>query len=160
MFGTTDTASRAFNDGADWVGVLFGIYNGVAAIYAFALPAIAERLGRSNTHILGLLAGAAGFALFLVIRDPDWLILSMVLIGIAWASILTMPYAILSSALPQAKLGVFMGLFNIFIVLPQLLVSAVMGNVMKLAFPGEPIWLMGIASAMLVAAAFAMRSVR
>ena len=160
MYGTTDTGSQAFNDGADWVGVLFGIYNGVAAIYAFALPAIAAKLGRSNTHILGLLAGAAGFALFLVIRDPQWLVVSMVLIGIAWASILTMPYAILSSALPQAKLGVFMGLFNIFIVLPQLLVSAVMGNVMKLAFPGEPIWLMGIASAMLVAAAFAMRSVR
>jgi maltose/moltooligosaccharide transporter len=160
MFGTTDTASRAFNDGADWVGVLFGIYNGVAALYAFALPAIAARLGNSNTHILGLLAGATGFALFMVIKDPDWLVVSMVLIGIAWASILTMPYAILSSALPQAKLGVFMGLFNIFIVLPQLLVSAVMGNVMKLAFPGEPIWLMGIASAMLVAAAFAMRSVR
>jgi maltose/moltooligosaccharide transporter len=160
MYGTTDTASRAFNDGADWVGVLFGIYNGVAALYAFALPAIAARLGRSNTHILGLLAGASGFALFLVIRDPQWLVLSMVLIGIAWASILTMPYAILSSILPQSKLGVFMGLFNIFIVLPQLLVSAVMGNVMKLVFPGEPIWLMGIASAMLVAAAFAMRSVR
>jgi maltose/moltooligosaccharide transporter len=160
MYGSTDTTSRAFNDGADWVGVLFGIYNGVAALYAFALPAIAARLGRSNTHILGLLAGATGFALFLVIRDPMWLIASMVLIGIAWASILTMPYAILSSVLPQSKLGVYMGLFNIFIVLPQLLVSAVMGNVMKLGFPGEPIWLMGIASAMLVAAAFAMRTVR
>ncbi|WP_374385468.1 MFS transporter [Sandaracinobacter sp.] len=160
MFGATDTASRAYNDGADWVGVLFGIYNGVAAIYAFALPGIAARIGRVNTHILGLLAGAIGFGLFLVVRDPDWLILSMILVGIAWASILTMPYAILSSALPQSKLGVFMGLFNIFIVLPQLLVSAVMGSIMHIAFPGEPIWLMGIASAVLLLAAWAMRSVR
>ncbi|MGL6044055.1 MAG: MFS transporter [Sandaracinobacteroides sp.] len=159
MFGSTDTASKAYNDGADWVGVLLGVYNGVAALYAFALPALAQRIGRRNTHILGLLAGAAGFALFLVIRDPQWLLAPMVLVGIAWASILTMPYAILSSALPQAKLGVYMGLFNIFIVLPQLLVSAVMGNVMKLAFPGEPIWLMAAASAVLVAAAVAMRSV-
>lgn len=160
MFGTTDTASRAYNDGADWVGVLFAVYNGVAALYAFAIPAISARIGRSNAHVAGLLAGALGFALFLVIRDPDWLVLPMALVGVAWASILTLPYAILSSALPQAKLGVFMGLFNIFIVLPQLLVSSVMGSVMKLGFPGEPIWLMAIAAAMLVGAALAMRKVR
>jgi maltose/moltooligosaccharide transporter len=160
MFGSTDTASKAYNDGADWVGVLFAVYNGAAALTAFALPAVAQRIGRSNTHIVGLLAGALGYALFLVIRDPQWLMLPMLLVGVAWASILTMPYAILSSALPQAKLGVFMGLFNIFIVLPQLLVSAVMGNLMHLAFPGEPIWLMAIASGVLVIAALAMRGVR
>ncbi|TPE61244.1 SLC45 family MFS transporter [Sandaracinobacter neustonicus] len=157
MFGATDTASRSYNDGADWVGVLFGIYNGVAAIYAFALPSLAARIGRVRTHVLGLLAGAFGFGLFLLIRDPLWLILPMILIGIAWASILTMPYAILSSALPQAKLGVFMGLFNMFIVLPQLLVSSAMGSIMGLAFPNEPIWLMGIASLVLLIAAAAMR---
>jgi maltose/moltooligosaccharide transporter len=159
MFGATDTASRAYNDGADWVGVMFAVYNGVAALVAFALPAAAARIGRRNTHIAGLLAGALGYALFLLIRDPAWLLLPMLLVGIAWASILTMPYAILSSALPQAKLGVYMGLFNIFIVLPQLLVSAVMGNILHLAFPGEPIWLMAIAAAVLVAAALAMRGV-
>ncbi|WP_199553617.1 MFS transporter [Sandaracinobacteroides hominis] len=157
MYGTTDTASRAYNDGADWVGVLFAVYNGVAAAYAFAIPSIAARIGRARAHMYGLFAGALGFALFLVIRDPAWLILPMLFIGIAWASILTLPYAILSSALPQAKLGVFMGLFNIFIVLPQLLVSSVMGNVMKLAFPGHPIWLMAIAAAMLIGAGLFMR---
>ncbi len=156
IFGTTDTASKAYNDGADWVGVLFAVYNGVAALYAFALPAIAARFGRRNTHIIGLLAGALGFASFLVIRDANLLIGSMILIGIAWASILTMPYAILSGALPQAKLGVYMGLFNIFIVLPQLMVSSVMGSVMKLAFPGNPVWAMAIAAIVLVAAALAM----
>jgi maltose/moltooligosaccharide transporter len=96
----------------------------------------------------------------LLIRDPLWLLLPMLFIGIAWASILTLPYAILSSALPQAKLGVFMGLFNMFIVLPQLLVSSIMGTVMKLAFPGEPIWLLAIAAAMLLLAAQFMRSIR
>jgi len=156
MFGTTDTASKAYNDGADYVGVLFAIYNGVAALYAFALPAVAARFGRRATHIIGLLAGALGFASFLVIRDADLLIGSMVLIGIAWASILTMPYAILSGALPQAKMGVYMGLFNIFIVLPQLMVSSVMGTVMKALFPGNPVWAMAIAAAVLIAAALAM----
>jgi len=160
MYGTMDTASKAYNDGADWVGVLFAVYNGAAVLYAFVLPSIAQRLGRTNTHIAGLLAGAFGFALFLIIRDPMWLVLPMLFVGIAWASILTMPYAILSSNLPQAKLGVFMGIFNIFIVLPQLLVSSVMGSIMKLAFPGEPIWLMAIASGVLVIAAISMRSVK
>jgi maltose/moltooligosaccharide transporter len=157
MFGATDPTSAAYNDGADWVGLLFATYNGVAALAAFALPPLAQRIGMARTHMAGLLAGAVGYALFLVIRDPVPLLAAMVLVGIAWASILTMPYAILSSVLPQAKLGVFMGLFNIFIVLPQLLVSAVMGSVMRLAFPDEPIWLMAIASAVLVAAALAMR---
>jgi maltose/moltooligosaccharide transporter len=159
-FGAPDPASRAYNDGADWVGVMFATYNGVAALYAFALPAIAERFGRNATHVGGLVAGAIGFALMLLIRDPLWLLLPMLFIGIAWASILTLPYAILSSALPQAKLGVFMGLFNMFIVLPQLLVSSIMGTVMKLAFPGEPIWLLAIAAAMLLLAAQFMRSIR
>ena len=159
MFGAADAASHSYNDGADWVGVLFGVYNGVAALYAFALPEIAHRIGRGRTHMAGLLAGAVGFGLFLLIRDPDWLIPPMILIGIAWASILTMPYAILSSALPQAKLGVFMGIFNMFIVLPQLLVSSAMGTIMNFAFPKEPIWLMGIASLMLLLATVAMRGV-
>lgn len=158
-FGATETASRAYNDGADWVGVMFAVYNGVAALYALALPAIAARFGQRTTHVGGLAAGAAGFALMLVIREPLWLLLPMLFIGIAWGSILTLPYAILSSALPQSKMGVFMGLFNIFTVLPQLLVSSVMGTVMKLAFPGEPIWLLAIAAGVLLIAAHFMRSV-
>ena len=156
VFGSTDTASQAYNDGADWVGVLFAVYNGVAALYAFVLPSIAARIGRPATHMLGLAAGALGFLSFLVIRDPELLLLSMVGVGIAWASILTMPYAILCDALPQKKLGVYMGLFNIFIVLPQLVVSTVMGSVSKALFPEAPIYAMLIAAGvMLLAAAVA-----
>lgn len=160
MFGATDSHSAAFNDGADWVGVLFAVYNGVAAVVALGLPGIAARAGRVKTHVAGLVAGAIGFAMVLLIRDPRWMLLPMLLIGFAWASILTMPYAILSSRLPQAKLGVYMGIFNIFIVLPQLLVSSVAGALMKQFFPGEPIWLMAIAAAMLLLAALLMRGVR
>ncbi len=155
-FGATDAASAGYNEGANWVGVLFAVYNGVATLWAFVLPRLAERLGRRDTHIVGLVCGAAGFASFLVVRDPDVLIASMVLVGIAWSSILTMPYAILAGALPQDKLGVYMGLFNIFIVLPQLVVSSIMGEVVRSFFPGEPVWTMAIAAAVMVLAAAAM----
>ncbi|WP_298090183.1 MFS transporter [uncultured Sphingomonas sp.] len=155
-FGATDASSAAYNEGANWVGVLFAVYNGVAALWAFVMPALAARIGRRDTHIVGLLSGAAGFASFLVVRDPVMLIGSMVLIGIAWSSILTMPYAILSAALPQEKLGIYMGLFNIFIVLPQLIVSSVMGEVVRRFFPGDPVWAMAIAAGVIVAAAAAM----
>jgi maltose/moltooligosaccharide transporter len=156
VYGTTDTASAAYNEGANWVGILFGIYNAVAAVAAFLLPVLARRIGAPATHVVGLLAGAAGFALFLVVRDANLLILPMVLIGIAWSSILTMPYAILAGALPPAKLGIYMGLFNIFVVLPQLIVSTVMGQVMRSFFPTEPVWTMAIGAGVMCIAAAAM----
>jgi maltose/moltooligosaccharide transporter len=155
-FGSTNTASSAYNNGADWVGVMFAVYNGVAALAAFLLPPLARRIGLRNTHALALLAGALGFALILLLRDPVLLLLPMLFVGIAWASILTMPYAILASVLPQAKFGTYMGVFNIFIVLPQLMVSALMGSVMKLFFPGEPLWTMLVAALVLALAAAAM----
>jgi maltose/moltooligosaccharide transporter len=160
IFDATDPSTKAWNDGADWVGVMFAVYNGVAAIAAFALPALATRIGMARTHIVGLLAGAAGYAAMWVVATPEAALLPMVGVGIAWASILTMPYAILANALPQAKLGTYMGLFNIFIVLPQLMVSSVMGSAMRLAFPGEPQWTMAIGAAVLVLAAAAMTRVR
>ena len=159
-FGSSDAASPAYQDGGNWVGVLFSIYNGVAAIAALTLlPLLASRFGKARTHMFGLLCGAAGFASFFVIRDPQWLILSEVGVGIAWASILAMPYAILPSSLPQAKLGIYMGLFNVFVVVPQLLVATVMGSIMKAFFPGDPIWTMAFAACTLVLAALAMTRV-
>lgn len=109
--------------------------------------------------MFGLLCGAAGYASFFVIKDPHWLVLSEIGIGVAWASILAMPYAILASSLPQGKLGIYMGLFNVFVVLPQLLVATVMGSIMKAFFPGEPIWTMAFAAGTLVLAALAMARV-
>lgn len=157
VFGSTDTASVAYNEGANWVGWLFAAYNAVAAIAALALlPALAKRFGKAKTHMFGLLCGAAGFAAFFVIRDANWLLAAEIGIGIAWASILAMPYAILASNLPQHKLGIYMGLFNVFIVVPQLLVATVMGQIMKWFFPTEPIWTMAFASATLIIAALAM----
>jgi maltose/moltooligosaccharide transporter len=160
-FGTTDKASAAFQEAGNWVGVLFSVYNGVAAVAALTLlPFLARRFGKAQTHMFGLLCGAAGYASFFVITDPQWLILSEVGVGIAWASILAMPYAILASSLPQAKLGIYMGLFNVFVVVPQLLVATVMGTIMKHFFPGEPIWTMAFAAGTLVVAALAMTRVK
>lgn len=160
FFGSADPASAAYQDGGNWVGVMFSVYNGVAAVVALTLlPWLAARIGKARTHSLCLLAGAAGYASFFVLHDPQQLILSEIGVGIAWASILAMPYAILASSLPQAKLGIYMGLFNIFIVVPQLLVATVMGSIMKAFFPTEPIWTMAFAAGTLVIAALAMTRV-
>ena len=156
-----DPASAGYQDAGNWVGVLFAVYNGVAALAALALlPWLARTVGKSRTHMICLLAGAAGYASFFVIRDPKMLVISEIGIGIAWASILAMPYAILASSLPQRKLGIYMGLFNVFIVVPQLLVATVMGSIMKAFFPDQPIWTMLAAAIVMTAAAFAMTRVQ
>lgn len=161
FFGSADAQSAAYQEAGNWVGVLFAVYNGVAAITALALlPFLASRLGKARTHIAGLLCGAAGYASFFLFTDPQQLLIAEIGIGIAWASILAMPYAILASNLPQSKLGIYMGLFNIFIVVPQLLVATVMGSIMKAWFPTEPIYTMAFAAAMMLLAALAMLRVK
>ncbi|PJI88318.1 MFS transporter [Sphingomonas koreensis] len=161
FYRAADAADSRYQEGANWVGVLFTVYNGIAAVAALTLlPLLASRIGKARTHIVGLVCGAAGFASFFAIRDPHWLILSEIGIGIAWASILAMPYAILASSLPQAKLGIYMGLFNVFVVVPQLLVATVMGSIMKRFFPDEPIWTMAFAAVTLLVAAVAMLRVK
>ena len=161
VFGSSDTASEAYNQGANWVNVLFTVYNGVAAVAALALlPWLSRTFGQVKTHSICLTLGAAGFLMFFFVRDANTLLLAEVGIGIAWASILAMPYAILASNLPQAKLGIYMGLFNIFIVVPQLLVATVMGSIMQAFFPGEPVWTMLFAAASWLVAAAAMLRVQ
>lgn len=160
-FGSSDPASAAYNEGGNWVGILFAVYNGVAALAAlFLLPPMARRFGKVRTHMICLLAGAAGFAAFLFIRNPQMLLIAEIGIGIAWASILAMPYAILASSLPQQKLGIYMGLFNVFIVVPQLLVATAMGTILKQFFPTEPIWTMAFAAVVMALAALAMLRVK
>ncbi len=160
-FGSADPASVAYQNAGNYVGELFAVYNGVAAVAALTLlPFLGRRFGKARTHMFGLLCGAAGYASFFVMPGSGWLMLSEIGIGIAWASILAMPYAILASSLPQAKLGIFMGLFNVFVVLPQLLVATVMGTIMLWLFPGDPIWTMAFAAAALMLAALAMTRVQ
>ena len=139
VYGTSDTASELYNQGANWVGVLFGVYNGFAAVVAFLLPLVAKYTNRKITHALALIFGGIGLASFYVVRDPNLLILSMLGVGIAWASILSMPYAILTGSLPAEKMGTYMGIFNFFIVIPQILAASILGFFMKHLFHGEAI---------------------
>ncbi len=156
-YGAVDAASADYQAAANWVGELFAIYNGVAAVAALTLlPWLSRRLGQAQTHMIGLACGAIGFASFFLLRDPAMLVISEVFIGVFWASVLAMPYAILASSLPQAKLGIYMGLFNVFVVIPQLLVAALMGSVMQAFFPGEPIYTMAFAAVTLLLALAAM----
>ncbi len=115
-----DTTSQAYSDAGNWTGIIFGVYNGVSAIYALLLPRIAGRLGRKRTHAVSLLCGGIGLISIYFATSPEFLIFSMVVVGIAWASILAMPYAMLAGALPAHKMGVYMGIFNFFITIPQI----------------------------------------
>lgn len=161
FFGSADPTSTAYNEGANWWNLIYTVQNGVAAVAALlVLPALARRFGKARTHMACLMLGALGFFGFFMLRDPNLLLLCEVFKGLAWASILAMPYAILASALPQQKLGIYMGLFNIFIVVPQLLVATIMGSVMNAFFPGEPIWTMLFAAASWALAAIAMSRVQ
>jgi maltose/moltooligosaccharide transporter len=158
-FGAANAASAAYAKGADWVGVLFAVYNGVAALAAFVVPVVAARMGRRVGHGVNLALGGAGLISFVLIRDPIWLLASMVGVGIAWASILSVPYAILAGALPARKMGVYMGIFNFFIVIPQMLAATLLGLLLKTFFASQPIWALVIGGASLLLAAAAVLGV-
>jgi maltose/moltooligosaccharide transporter len=144
QFGATDAHSALFNQAANWVGVLFGVYNACAALAAFAIPWMVRRCGLRISHLINLWLGGAGLLAFLFIRDPHWLLLPMLGVGFAWASILSLPYAMLSDNLPAAKMGVYMGIFNFFIVIPQLIAASVLGELLKRFFHGEPVWALAV----------------
>lgn len=152
-YGATEASTAAYNASADWVGVLFAGYNGVAAIVALLLPRLAERLGRRATHALSLTLGATGLVGFLVIDDPMMLWLPAIGIGCAWASILSIPYAMLSTAVPPHKTGVYMGIHNTFLVLPQLVAATILGPLIGQAFVGQAIYALALSAGSLAIAA-------
>jgi len=153
IYHTTDTTSALFNEGANWVGVGFGVYNGVAAAVAFAIPVLARRTSRKGAHAICLVLGALGLLSIFVISEPRYLLASFVGVGIAWASILAMPYAILTGSLPPSKLGYYMGVFNFFIVIPQITAAALLGFFVRRFFGGEAICALMVGGASLIIAA-------
>ena len=154
-FGATDVTSQAYNDGANWVGVLFASYNGFAALAALFIPFLARRLGCRMSHLVNLSIGGLSLISFLFIRDPGWLVAPMIGVGIAWASILSLPYALLSDVLPTAKMGVYMGIFNFFIVIPQLIAASVLGLLLREFFDGQGIYGLVIGGVMMILAGLA-----
>ena len=154
-----DSSSVTYQDAGNWVGIIFGVYNGVSALYAFLLPAIALKVGRKTTHALSLTAGGLGLISIYFIQDPNLLILSMVGVGMAWASILAMPYAILAGSIPAYKMGVYMGIFNFFITFPQIINGIIGGPIVKYFFDSQPIYSLVMAGVFLFIAAFCVRFV-
>ena len=151
-FGATDVTSAAYNDGADWNGILFASYNLFAAFAAMAIPFVANRLGCRVSHLVNLWLGGIGLISFYFIRDPQLLLVSMVGVGFAWASILSLPYALLSNNLPAQKMGVYMGIFNFFIVIPQLVAASILGLLLREFFDLQPIFGLVIGGASLFVA--------
>ena len=157
VFGATDPQSDVYTRGVEWGGFVMAFYSITCFVVALALPAIAKATSRKAVHAMSLVCGAIGLLSVYAIHDPKLLILSMVGVGIAWASILSMPYAILASALPPARMGVYMGVFNFFIVLTEIIAASTFGKVVPLLFgannPSSPLYVVMIGGGFMVLAA-------
>ncbi|MDB5139154.1 MAG: maltose/moltooligosaccharide transporter [Mucilaginibacter sp.] len=136
----SDTSSHQYSQASDWVGKMFGVYNAVSAVYALSLPWIVKRINRKRTHAFSLTMGGIGLISIFFIQNHYLLFLSMVGVGLAWGSILAMPYAILSSSIPAKKIGVYMGLFNFFITFPQIVNSLTGSLIVKYLFNSQAIY--------------------
>src|SRR5690625_1429594 len=160
QYGVSDPHSALYNEAANWVGVLFAAYNGFAALAALLIPWMVRRLGIRLSHLVNLWLGGLGLMAFAFIGDPRWLLLPMVGVGLAWASILSLPYAMLAGSLPAAKMGVYMGIFNFFIVIPQLVAASVLGELLTRFFDGQAVWALVVGGASLVVAGLCTLRVR
>lgn len=159
-FGSSNPLSKEYNDGADWVDVMNAVYNGVAALAAFTLPVLAKKTSRVTTHVVCLFIGGLGLMSLHVFKDYHLLLISMAGLGVAWAGLLTMPYAILSSVVPHRKMGVYMGMFNLFVVIPQILAAATMGLMLNKWFDGHSINMMVLGGVSMLIAGVLMMFVK
>lgn len=159
-YGITDTTSKAYNDAADWVGILFAVYSGVAALYALLIPFVVARTNRKIAHLFHMTCGGLGLISFYFISDPQLLLLSMIGVGIAWSSILSIPYSILVGIVPSKKIGIYMGIFNFFIVLPQIIAASILSIVLKSLFDGQSILVIIFAGVCMIASGLLMLRVK
>ena len=160
LLPSTDTSSAAYSDAGNWVGVLFGVYNGVSAVYALLLPWIAKRIGKKNAHALSLFIGGVSLMAIYGIHSKYALLLPMIGVGIAWGSILAMPYAILATTLPPRKMGVYMGIFNFFITVPQIVNGLIGGLMLKYLYHGAAIYTLVMAGVFMLLGGFCMLRVK
>ncbi|HUE81103.1 MAG TPA: MFS transporter [Pyrinomonadaceae bacterium] len=157
VFGAVDPAAPDYDLrrtlGIEWTGVCFAVFNITCFALAFVLPRLAGAIGRKGTHALALVCGGIGLLSTFFIRDPYLLLIAMVGVGFAWASILSMPYVILSSSLPAARMGVYMGVFNFFIVLPQIFASLTLGPLVGRLLNNEPLYVVMLGGVSFIVAA-------
>ena len=160
VFGATDSSSARFAEGGEWGGICFATYSIVCFAVAFMLPKIAAATSRKTVHAISLVCGGVGLLSTYLIHDQYWLLLTMIGVGIAWASILSMPYAILSGALPPARMGVYMGIFNFFIVIPEIVASLTFQPLVRHVFNNNPLYVVMLGGASLLVAAALVARVR
>jgi maltose/moltooligosaccharide transporter len=155
VFGLSleDTSSDKFREAQTWTGIIFGVYNGVSAIYALMLPRIAKYFGKKKTHAISLIAGGVGLIGMYFADSKTDLLYCMVGVGFAWASILSMPYAILANKIPSGKMGVYMGIFNFFITIPQIVNGIIGGPIVKTIYNNNAIYAIVIAGVFMLSAA-------
>ncbi|MGH9764298.1 MAG: MFS transporter, partial [Blastocatellia bacterium] len=156
VYGATDPKSLVYSKGQEWGNVCFAIYNAVCFVVAFAIPRLAARLGRKKVHAAALICGGLGLLSVYLVATPGMLAVSMVGVGIAWASILSMPYAILVGSLPPEKVGVYMGIFNFFIVLPEITASLTFGWIIRTLFSNNPLYVVMLGGVLMLVAAALM----
>ncbi|HTE26896.1 MFS transporter [Flavitalea sp.] len=155
IFGLSieDKSSSGYREAQVWTGVIFGVYNAVSTVYALLLPYIAKKIGRKNTHAFSLLIGGLGLISFYFAPNKEFLIFSMACVGISWASILAMPYVILASSIPAGKMGIYMGIFNFFITIPQILNGIIGGPMVKYIYNNQPVYALTLSGIFLLCAA-------
>ena len=154
VFNTSDAQSAAYQEGGNWVGIMFSVYGGVSALAAFLLPVIARMTSRKFVHMLCLIIGGVSLVSMFLITSKMMMLLPMVGVGIAWASVLTMPYAILAGSLPANKMGYFMGLFNFFVVIPQIIAGVVLGFMVKNFFNNQSVFALVVGGVCMILAGF------
>ena len=154
-----DPKSIAFNEAGNWTGVMFAFYSGIAAVFAFLIPSLAKKYGRKNVYSFSLIMGGLGLASIFFVHDKTILLVSMVGVGMAWASILAIPYAMLSSSLPAEKMGVYMGLFNATITIPQIAAGLIGGSIIAF-FDNSPIAIIVISGVSMILAGMSVYLVK
>ena len=150
------TNSVEYNEAGNKVSSAFGVYSLVSMFYALCLPFIAKWIGKKMTHSVSLLAGGIGLISIYFIKDPEFLNYAMIGVGLAWASILAMPYVLLSGSIPAGKLGIYMGIFNFFITLPQIINGFIGGSIVKYIYGGQPIYALLMAGVFFILAAISV----
>lgn len=148
-----DKSSEMYRKAQSWTGIIFGVYNLVSAVYALFLASIASKIGRKRTHAVSLIIGGIGLISFYFAPNKEFLIFSMACVGVAWASILAMPYVILSGSIPAGKMGIYMGIFNFFITIPQILNGLVGGPLVKNVYNNQPVYALVLSGIFMICAA-------
>lgn len=159
VFGATGTKDPLYEQGLEWAGVCFSTYNGVALVVAFALIGLVKKYSPKHIHMVSLFVGGMGLMGTMVVTDPNHLLICMVGVGIAWASILSMPYAMIARSIPEGHMGVYMGLFNIFIVIPQVIIALFSGTIVTYMLDGNSSAMVPIGGVLCVLAAFCVCAV-